>query len=111
MGLDSVQEILSNAFSGFGIIDAIDIAIVAFVVYKILGFLVKTRAEQIFKGVLVLLLALVVSDLANLYTLNWICKGAFAVGAVAVLVVFQPELRRALEYMGRVMAWRIHQVA
>jgi len=100
-GVISVQDIFANAFTGFGLTDAIDIIIVAFVVYKILGFIVQTRAEQILKGVIVLVIALIVSDILNLYTLNWMCKGAVALGAVAVLIVFQPELRRALEYMGR----------
>lgn len=100
-GASDIHEILTNAFSGFGITDAIDIAIVAFVVFKILGFIVQTRAEQILKGVIVLIIALILSDVLNLYTLNWMCKGAVALGAVAVLVVFQPELRRALESLGR----------
>lgn len=100
-GAISAQEIFTNAFSGFGLADAIDILIVAFVVYKILGFIVQTRAEQILKGVIVLVIALIVSDALDLYTLNWMCKGAVALGAVAILIVFQPELRRALEYMGR----------
>ena len=100
-GAANIQDILINAFSGFGLTDAIDILIVAFVVYKILGFIVQTRAEQILKGVLVLIMALLISEALNLYTLNWMCKGAVALGAVAVLIVFQPELRRALEYMGR----------
>ncbi len=96
-----MQEFFENIVSEISIFDIIDILIVAYVVYKILGFIVKTRAVQILKGVLVLVLALVVSDFLDLYTLNWICKGAVAMGAVAILVVFQPELRRALEYMGR----------
>lgn len=100
-GTGNVQDIFINAFSGFGLTDAIDIVIVAFVIYKILGFIVQTRAEQILKGVVVLIIALIVSDVMNLYTLNWMCKGAVALGAVAILIVFQPELRRALEYMGR----------
>lgn len=96
-----MQEYVLNIISEVGIFDVIDILIVAFVVYKILGFIVKTRAVQILKGVLVLIVALVVSDFLDLYTLNWMCKGAVAMGAFAILVVFQPELRRALEYMGR----------
>lgn len=95
------HEFFHNIISEIGIIDVIDILIVAFVVYKILGFIVKTRAVQILKGVVVLFVALIVSDVFNLYTLNWLCKGAVAMGAVAFLVVFQPELRRALEAMGR----------
>ncbi|MBQ9061073.1 MAG: diadenylate cyclase CdaA, partial [Firmicutes bacterium] len=96
-----MQDFFHNIVSEIGIFDVIDILIVAFVIYKILGFIVKTRAVQILKGVLVLFVALIVSDVLDLYTLNWICKGAVAMGAVAFLVVFQPELRRALEYMGR----------
>ncbi|MBQ9016198.1 MAG: diadenylate cyclase CdaA [Firmicutes bacterium] len=96
-----MQDFFHNIVSEIGIFDVIDILIVAFVIYKILGFIVKTRAVQILKGVLVLIVALIVSDVLDLYTLNWMCKGAVAMGAVAILVVFQPELRRALEYMGR----------
>ncbi len=96
-----MQDFFHNIVSEIGVFDVIDILIVAFVIYKILGFIVKTRAVQILKGVLVLIVALIVSDVLDLYTLNWMCKGAVAMGAVAILVVFQPELRRALEYMGR----------
>lgn len=96
-----MQEFFHNIISEISIVDVIDILIVAYVVYRILGFMVQTRAVQILKGVLVLIIALVVSDLLNLYTLNWLCKGAVAMGAVAILIVFQPELRRALEIMGR----------
>ena len=85
-----MQEFFHNIVSEIGIFDVIDILIVAFVIYKILGFIVKTRAVQILKGVLVLIVALIVSDVLDLYTLNWICKGAVAMGAVAFLVVFQP---------------------
>lgn len=98
---DQIQEFFHNIITEIGIFDVIDILIVAFVIYKILGFIVKTRAVQILKGVLVLIVALLLSDALDLYTLNWMCKGAVAMGAVAILVVFQPELRRALEYVGR----------
>ena len=88
-------------FSGIGITDIVDILIVAFVIYKLLGLIKQTRAEQLLKGVLVLVVATFVTDLMNLHTINWLLKGTVALGAVAILVVFQPELRRALEYMGR----------
>lgn len=96
-----MEEFVRSVISEIGIFDVIDILIVAYVIYRILGFIVKTRAVQILKGVLVLIVALVVSEFLDLYTLNWLCKGAVAVGAVAILIVFQPELRRALEYVGR----------
>lgn len=96
-----MQEFFSNAFSGIGISDVIDILIVAFVVYKLLGLIKQTRAEQLLKGVMLLVVATFVTDLLNFHTINWILKGTVTLGAVAILIVFQPELRRALEYMGR----------
>ncbi|MDR3295251.1 MAG: diadenylate cyclase CdaA [Clostridiales Family XIII bacterium] len=87
--------------SSFGIRDLIDIAIVAFVIYKILGFIRETRAEQLVKGLLILLAAAFLSDILNLYTLSWILIGAMQFGVIALVVVFQPELRRGLEYVGR----------
>ena len=96
-----MQEFFWYAFSGIRITDIIDILIVAVVVYKLLGLIKQTRAEQLFKGVLLLVVATFLSDLFNLHTINWILKGTVALGAVAILVVFQPELRRGLEYLGR----------
>lgn len=96
-----MQEFFENVLSGVGIADIIDILIVAFVVYKLLGLIKQTRAEQLLKGVLVLVVATFASELLNLHTINWLLKGTMALGAVAILVVFQPELRRGLEYMGR----------
>ena len=96
-----MQEFFWNAFSGIRITDIIDILIVAVVVYKLLGLIKQTRAEQLFKGVLLLVVATFLSDLFNLHTINWILKGTVALGAVALLGVFQPELRRGLEYLGR----------
>jgi len=94
-------EIISSMFSGFRITDVIDIAIVSFIIYKILGFVRSTRAEQLAKGLLVIILAAFFSDLLNLYIVNWIFTQILNVGIVALVVVFQPELRRGLEYLGR----------
>ena len=96
-----MEKFFENVFSGIGIADVIDILIVAFVIYKLLGLIKQTRAEQLIKGVALLIIATFVSDILNLHTINWLLKGTVALGAIAVLVVFQPELRRALEYMGR----------
>ncbi len=96
---------MSNTFqtliSSIGLTDILDILIVAFLVYKVLGFIKETRAEQLVKGLILLAVAFFVSDLLNLNTLNWILKSITAVGIIALVVVFQPELRRGLEYVGR----------
>lgn len=96
-----MKELVNNLLTGIGITDVIDILIVAFVVYKILGFIRESRAGQLVKGLLILLAAFFASDIFQLYTLNWILKGTMTVGIIALIVVFQPELRRGLEYMGR----------
>ena len=59
-------EIISGLFSGFRIIDVIDIAIVSFIIYKVLGFVRSTRAEQLAKGLLVIVVAAFVSSPAVL---------------------------------------------
>ena len=96
-----MRNYFENVFSDVGITDVIDIIIVEFVIYKLLGLIKQTRAEQLMKGVLLLVVATFLSGFFNLHTINWLLNGAVMLGAVAILVVFQPELRRALEYMGR----------
>ena len=96
-----MKNFFSNIISGIGINDFIDILVVAFVVYKILGFIRQSRAEQLVKGLLVILGATALSDLLHLYTLNWLLKSSLAVGVIALVVVFQPELRRGLASLGR----------
>jgi diadenylate cyclase len=100
---DSISAFFQNIISSIGVMDVIDVAIVAFVVYKILGFIRETRAEQLIKGLLILLIATLLSGpgLLTLNTLNWILRGAMQFGVIALVVVFQPELRRGLEYVGR----------
>lgn len=96
-----MQEFFTNILTGIGIMDIIDIAIVAYLIYRILMFIRSTRAEQLLKGLLVLVVITLVSGLLNLHTLNWILRGIMTLGAVALVVVFQQELRRGLEYLGR----------
>ena len=67
-----MQDFLKKVVSGIGVLDILDILIVAFIIYKILEFIKETRAEQLIKGLLVLVIATFLSELLNLYTLNWI---------------------------------------
>jgi len=98
---ENVQDIISSLISGVRITDAIDILIVAFVIYKILGFIRETRAEQLVKGLLVLVAAFFVSEYFHLHVLNLILRGTMTLGVIALVIVFQPELRRGLEVVGR----------
>jgi len=99
--MQPLESLFNNVIALIGITDLIDIAIVAFVVYKVLGFIRETRAAQLVKGLVFLLVATFLSDIFNLYTVNWILRGTMTLGVVALVVIFQPELRRGLEYIGR----------
>jgi len=92
---------LYNMFSNVRIRDVIDVLIVAYVLYKLLNLIKETRAEQLTKGIVVLLVLTKLSEWARLYTINYILDNAMTVGVLAILIVFQPELRRGLEYIGR----------
>ena len=96
-----MSNFFNNIVSSIGITDILDILIVAFIVYKVLGFIRETRAEQLAKGLLVLVVGTLLSDICHLYTLHWILSNVMTVGLIALIVLFQPELRRALEKLGR----------
>ena len=96
-----MENFLNNILSSLGLNDVLDILIVAFLVYKVLGFIRETRAEQLAKGIVVLVGATLLSNFFDLYTLHWLLSGVMTVGLVALVVIFQPELRRALEHLGR----------
>jgi len=95
------METILSTISNIRIVDVIDVTVVAFFVYKILQFIKETRAEQLVKGLLLLLFLTRISDWLKLYTVFWILKNTMTLGVIALIIVFQPELRRALEYLGR----------
>ena len=81
--------------------DVVDILIVAYLFYKILRFIKDTRAEQLFKGVIILLVAPQVSGMLKLHTLYWILVKILEAGFILPFIIFQPELRAVLEHLGR----------
>ncbi|MCL6612160.1 MAG: diadenylate cyclase CdaA [Peptococcaceae bacterium] len=89
-----------NLLDIFSLTSIIDIAIVAFVLYRLMLLIKGTRAVQLLKGLAVLVVATAVSSLLHLYTLQWLLKQAMTALVVALPIVFQPELRRALEKIG-----------
>lgn len=84
----------------FNIVSVIDILIVAFVLYRLMLLIRDTRAVQLIKGLAVLLVATAVSSLLNLHTVHWLLRYTLTGLVVALPIVFQPELRRALEKLG-----------
>ncbi|MDO4743611.1 MAG: diadenylate cyclase CdaA [bacterium] len=92
---------IGAAFSGFSVFDAIDILIITFIIYKAIGLFRETRAQSLIKGIIVLFLAWVLATWFDLVSLKWVLNKVVDYAIIAVVVVFQPELRRALERMGR----------
>lgn len=87
-------------FQTLKITDAVDVMIVSYIVYKVLVFFKNTRAYQLLKGIGLLLVAAQVSELMNLMTVNFLLKNTLQLGFIAVVIIFQPELRSALAKMG-----------
>ena len=101
------MDALSNAISGdinyllaIGVADFIDIIIVAYLIYKAIWFLRKTNSYNLAQGLLILLVVLWLSDVFKLTMINNLLRKAVELGLIALLILFQPELRRMLERMG-----------
>ena len=99
--LTEIQVLWANTMERLTINDLFDILIVTFMIYNLLLLTRETRANQVLKGVGIIILAYFVSDLLSLQAFNWILRYIMDAGAVVLVVLFQPELRRALEKIGR----------
>ncbi|MFH1762404.1 MAG: diadenylate cyclase CdaA, partial [bacterium] len=88
-------------FSNLRWTDLIDIGVVSILIYYILLWLRGTRAEQLIRGIIMIIIIYVGGRLLNLYTINWLFDKFAAVIVVLLIIVFQPELRRTLERFGR----------
>lgn len=95
------KTLLWNVFNRPTVADILDILIVAFLLYELLMLTRETRASAVLKGLVMLVLASWMSDLLGLTALNWVLKNVVNNGAVVLVILFQPELRKALEQIGR----------
>lgn len=89
----------SNYIGGFG--DIIDILLVTYVIYKLTMLIRGTKAIQLLKGISVIIAVWFLSSAFQLQTLKWLVEQAINFGFLAIIIIFQPELRRALEQLGR----------
>ncbi len=89
------------------ITDVIDIAIVALVIYHGIKLIRETRAFQLIRGIIVLVALLYISSLLNLNAINFILENTLQIGLIAILIIFQPELRRTLEKVGNSSIFKI----
>ncbi len=96
-----ILNVITNTISNIRIWDIIDILVVAVVFYKLYMLMKETRAEQLLKGIGAIFVVALLSQWFKLYTINWILQNAMQIGLITLVIVFQPELRRMLEYIGR----------
>lgn len=82
-------------------IDIVEIIIIAFLFYTILVWIKSTRAWMLFKGLMVILVFVMIAALFRMNTILWLAEKTINVGVIAIVIIFQPELRRALEQLGR----------
>ncbi|MCI7767408.1 MAG: diadenylate cyclase CdaA [Oscillospiraceae bacterium] len=101
--MDLLYEIKYSLMTIFppSIFDILDIALLAYIIYQIIKFMLENRAGGLFKGLAVLVGAYLVAKIAHMKALTFIFENAFNVGLIALVILFQPELRRSLEKMGR----------
>src|SRR4051812_21275314 len=91
----------------FGLRDVIEIAVVAFILYRLLLLIQGTRAVQMLLGIVVLLLVYAIAWVAKLGMLTFLLDIVFKYGAFAALIIFQPELRAGLAHLGQARVTRL----
>ena len=97
----NIFESIVNVFSTIGFSDILDILIVAYLIYRFLKLARDTRAGQLIKGIFVLFLIYLLVSILQLNVLAVIFQKVFEIGLIAIVIIFQPEIRRTLEEMGR----------
>lgn len=83
------------------VIDIVEIIIIAFLFYTILVWIKSTRAWMLFKGLMMILVFVLIAAVFQMNTILWLAEKTINVGVIALVIIFQPELRRALEQLGR----------
>lgn len=99
--LATFWQMIVGVFESFRITDLIDILIIAYLIYKVIQIVKETQSAQLVKGILLLVIVAFISTILNLKTVNLILTNIFSWGLLAIIVLFQPELRKILERVGR----------
>ena len=97
----NVLNSIVNFSAMFSFRDAIDIAIIAFLVYKVIKLISRSNAGKVVRGIILLIVAMQVAQLFGLKVVNYLLANTMQLGLLALVVVFQPELRKGLEKVGR----------
>lgn len=96
-----MSQVIRGILVGIRFTDIVDILIITLLIYKIWGFLKTSRAAQLTKGIGIIIAIALIAEVCNLYVVSWLIGRILSIGLIALVVVFQPELRRVLGYIGR----------
>lgn len=98
--LDVINAII-NSIQHMSIWAVLDILVVSYIFYKSYMLIKETRAEQLLKGIILIIFLIPISSFFQLTMLNWILNKTITIGVLSFIIIFQPEIRRALEHIGR----------
>ncbi|WP_314059239.1 diadenylate cyclase CdaA [uncultured Vagococcus sp.] len=99
---DSWNDLFNNyIFTTSFLINILDILVVWYLIYKLFSLVKGTKAVQLLKGIAVIIVVRIVSALLGLMTVSWLMDQVITYGVIAAIIIFQPEVRRGLEHLGR----------
>ena len=103
MSYNSITKALASGFSQISVLDILDVIIIAILIYKLIVWTKETRAYEVLKGIGLLFLISIASQLLSLTTLSWLLDSILTSGSIIIvlIILFQPEIRRVLEKLGR----------
>jgi diadenylate cyclase len=94
-------QFLASLLNWHNLVNLIDILVIWFLIYELLMLVRGTKAVQLFKGILIIILVKLISWYIGLSTVSWVMDQVINWGVIAIVVIFQPEIRRGLEHLGR----------
>ena len=108
--MEEISSFLVNSFKNISISSILDIIVVAYIFYKVYSLIKETRAEQLLKGIILMIILIPISYFLKLEMLNFILNKTLTIGLLSVVIIFQPEIRRVLEHLGRSAFEEIHKI-
>lgn len=108
--MQEVSTFIMNTMKNISIFAVLDILVVAYIFYKGYSLIKETRAEQLLKGIVFMIIFIPISYILKLEMLNFILNKTLTIGLLSVVIIFQPEIRRALEHLGRSAFEELHSI-
>lgn len=108
--MQEISTVITNTLKNISIFAVLDILVVAYIFYKGYILIKETRAEQLLKGIILMVALIPISYVLKLEMLNFILNKTLTIGLLSVVIIFQPEIRRALEHIGRSAFEEIHNI-